>query len=241
MINDLSNIDGVVAVIPAAGIGQRMGADTPKQFLKIGNRSVLGLTLDRFLSVNAIQLIIIVAHPNDEQLKELSHIEDEKVIIIDGGVERINSVNNALNYLYDNGLAEKVPVMVHDAARVCITETDINRLIDHFYHSGNACFLAEPVTDSLHKVDDNQQILTTIKREHLVKALTPQMASFIDLKTALDKALENKLIVTDDVAALSSAGYDVDYIIGRHDNIKITYPDDLALAAFYLEKQKQEK
>lgn len=241
MLNDLSNIDGVVAIIPAAGTGQRMGTDIPKQFLKIGDRTVLGLTLDNFLAIDAVQKVIVVAHPNDQYLKELSQIEHEKIIVIDGGSERINSVNNALNYLYDNGLSDKTPVMVHDAARVCITETDINRLINHYYHSGNACFLAKPITDSLHQVNDSQKVLAPVEREHLVKALTPQMASFIDLKAALEKALEKRLLATDDVSALTAAGYDVDYIIGRHDNIKITHPDDLELAAFYLEKQQQEK
>ena len=239
MPGDFSTIKGTVAIIPAAGIGERVGADRPKQYLKIGDRTILGLTLDQFLSFDPIEVVVVVVSPNDQYLQHLRCIENKKIVIIDGGDERVNSVNNALSYLYDNGLADDTPVMIHDAARPCITHEDLKRLTVIYEETGKACFLAAPVNDTLQQVDDEQHVIKTLDRKNIVRAFTPQLARFADLKSAIDKVINEKLPVTDDVSALVAAGHEVKMVIGRADNIKITVADDLALAEFFLQRQQK--
>ena len=237
MVGDISQIKGAVAIIPAAGIGERMNADKPKQYLKINGRSVLGLTLDKFLSFDPVEVIVIVISPNDKYFQHLANIENDKIIVIDGGDERVDSVHNALRYLFDNGLPDDTPVMIHDAARPCITHEDIEKLYLAYQKFNKACFLASPVIDTLHQVDDEQHVEKPVDRRNIVRALTPQIGKFIDLNEAIKTADEQKLPVTDDVSALLAAGHNVQVVFGRADNIKITHPDDLALAEFYLSKQ----
>jgi 2-C-methyl-D-erythritol 4-phosphate cytidylyltransferase len=235
---DLSTIKGTVAIIPAAGIGERVGANKPKQYLTIGGRTILGLTLDKFLNFDPVELVVIVVSPNDQYLANLRYIENAKIVVIDGGNERVESVNNALSYLFDNGLPDDTAVMIHDAARPCVTHEDMVRLIETFNQNQKACFLALPVADTLQQLDDEQRVLGPLDRRNIVRALTPQMARFADFKHAVESAVINKLPITDDVSALVAAGQDVQMVIGRADNIKITVADDLALAEFYLRQQQ---
>lgn len=238
-LKDLSTINGAVAIIPAAGIGQRMNAEVPKQYLKIGERSVLGLTLDRFLQFSPIEVVVLVTSPSDNYYEKLREIENEKIVVIDGGAERSDSVNNALSFLFDCGLPDNTPVMIHDAARPCVTESDIQKLYDHFQETGSACFLAAPVVDTVHQVDDKLNVDGVVDRDCIVKALTPQIAHFIDFKNSLDTAIAKKLPITDDVSSLKASGIEVQAVLGRVDNIKVTRQEDLALAAFYLQQQSE--
>ncbi|MET1254164.1 2-C-methyl-D-erythritol 4-phosphate cytidylyltransferase [Aliikangiella maris] len=237
MPRDLSKLKGCVAVIPAAGVGKRMQSKLPKQYLKIKDRSILGITLDKFLSFSPVKLIVLVVSSHDTLYKNLREIENEKIIIIDGGDERIHSVYNALCYLYDNGLADKTPVMVHDAVRPCVSHQDLQKLLDAFKSSQQPCLLTAPVVDTLQSVNADQQIESLVDRSKIVRALTPQMAQFIQLKKSIESVIDNKTLITDEVSALCLNGYQVNAVTGQSDNIKITHPDDLALAEFYLEQQ----
>jgi len=238
MQGDLSTIKGAVAIIPAAGIGERMKASKPKQYLKVGDRTILGITLDKFLSYDSVELVVLVISPSDQYFQDLRYIDHEKIVVIDGCDERVGSVHNALTFLFDNGLPDNTAILVHDAARPCVTHSDIDKVYHSFKQSNKPAFLAVPVVDTLHKIDDNQHVEGPVDRSDLVRALTPQVSAFIDLHNAIKSAIENKLPVTDDISALKLAGHEVEVVFGRNDNIKITEPDDLALAEFYIERQK---
>lgn len=233
---DLSTIKGIVTIIPAAGVGQRMRSETPKQYLTIGKKLILDITLEKFLSFDPVELIIVAVSANDRYVNDLVNINDNRIVLIEGGDERVNSVNNALHFLFDNGLSDKAAVMVHDAARPCITHEDLKRLQLSFIKDKQACFLAAAVVNTLHRIDEQKQAYSTVSRDQLVNAMTPQMACFIDLKRSLETAVEEKKPVTDEMSALMQAGHKVNAVMGRADNIKITTPDDLALAEFYLSR-----
>lgn len=233
---DLSQFKATVAIIAAAGYGSRMQSDTPKQYLKINRQTILDITLSQFLSFEPVELIILVISPQDIYFKHLEHADNEKVIIIEGGDERADSVYNALNFLYDCGLPDEAAIMVHDAVRPCITHDDLDKLSEFHAQSSSPCLLVSPIDDSLQKIH-NGLIEESVDRSGLVRALTPQMASFIDLKSSLKNAIQNKINVTDEASALVASGYKVSTVVGRSDNIKITHAEDIALAEFYLKRQ----
>ena len=231
---DFSQISGVVVIIPAAGVGRRMGGELPKQYLKINQKTVLDITLEKFLSYQPAELVVLVTSPEDQHYRQLENLGNEKLHIVDGGKERINSVVNALNYLYDGGLTDDVAVMVHDAARPCIRQSDLDSLLNTYMNNNTPCLLAAPVVDTLQKINGKQQVESVIDRDTVVKAYTPQLASFAILKESLDKAITSEQVITDEVSALTNAGHSVKFVLGRSDNIKITIADDLPLAEFYL-------
>ncbi|TQV80303.1 2-C-methyl-D-erythritol 4-phosphate cytidylyltransferase [Aliikangiella coralliicola] len=236
MHQDLSSVSGVVAIVPAAGVGSRMGTDVPKQYLKLNNKTILDITLDKLLKFEPISLVVLVISPQDSHYTKLENIEHKNIVVIEGGEERSNSVHNALRYLFDSGLADDVPVMVHDAARPCITHEDLEKLYQSFQADQQACLLAAPVIDTLQSITPEKQVVNVVERDHLVRAFTPQMARFIDLNNSLGKAIDNRNMVTDEVSALTLSGHPVRVVLGRSDNIKITNTEDLPLAEFYLNK-----
>lgn len=239
-VKDLSTFQGVVAIIPAAGSGQRMQSSVPKQYLKIKHETILDITLAKILEFEPVNLVILVISPEDHYYHQLQQVENHQVIIVEGGSERAQSVFNALQFLYDSGLPDDIGIMVHDAARPCITKSDLKRLYEYHLTDNSACLLSAPVVDTLQEVSSEGKVHRTADRDHLVRALTPQMASFIQLKFAIKNAMDNRLPITDETSALLHAGYSVKAITGRSDNIKITHPQDIALATFFLEKQKSE-
>jgi 2-C-methyl-D-erythritol 4-phosphate cytidylyltransferase len=228
--SDLSQITNNVVLIPAAGVGKRFGGHLPKQYCKIKDRMVLDITLDKFLSLESVDLVVLIVSPTDEHYQSLSSITSDKLVLIDGGEDRSNSVNNGLRFLFDNGLPDETPILVHDAVRPCISDRDIQALLDFYAENKQACFLAEPVNDSLRKVDIYDQVVESVDREQLVKALTPQMSRFIDLKHALATIVKNDFVVTDEVGALINCDIPVSAITAQDLNIKITRQSDLLLA-----------
>ena len=233
MINEdleLSNIEKNIVIIPAAGLGQRFGSETPKQYLKINGTMILDATLNIFLHSDLFEKIILIISPEDQLYKTLDNISNEKLIVIDGGQERQNSVNNGLRYLYDNGLPDDTPVLVHDAVRPCVAISDINLLLEEFELTKQACFLAERITDSLKKIDLDNNVIESVPRDDLIHALTPQMAKFIDLKYAISSIIKNDIHVTDEVTALIDYDLPVKAVIANHPNPKITIEKDLVLA-----------
>jgi 2-C-methyl-D-erythritol 4-phosphate cytidylyltransferase len=235
---DLSNIQELVVILPAAGIGKRFGTERPKQYQKIGERCVLDLTLSLFLKLNFVEKIVLVISPFDTFFEELTAVQNDKVIIIDGGNERQDSVNNGLRYLYDNGLPDNTPVMIHDAVRPCVTERDLLSLRDCYSNGKNACFLAKKITDSVKKIDHKNRVTDDVKRDDLIQALTPQMASFIQFKHAYSAVIKAGLSITDDVGALSNVDTIVQAVIGQDPNPKITTINDLDWVQYLLSKNK---
>lgn len=222
------------AVVPAAGVGKRMQADRPKQYLPLAGKTVIEHTLTRLLESGAFQKVAVAISVEDPYWPELSIAKHPDVITAPGGKERADSVLSALNALKDLA-SEDDWVLVHDAARPCLTTADIHLQIETLKNDGVGGILALSSHDTLKHVDDDT-ITATIDRKHVWRALTPQMFKYGMLRDALQQT-EGNPAVTDEASALELLGYKPKIVEGRPDNIKITRPEDLALAQFYMEQQ----
>ena len=223
------------AVIPAAGTGQRMGADIPKQLLKINGKTILALTLEILAREPMVKGVVLVG-PEQQLPDDIHRAFDKPVLTTRGGRERCYSVLNGLQHLLDE-VADDEWVLVHDAARPCLRRGDLRKLIETVAEHEAGGLLGVPVTDTMKQCSDQQVIRTTIDRNHLWHAQTPQMFKLGLLQHALNSALERGIEVTDEASAMEAEGYHPILVEGHADNIKITRPDDLALARFYLTQQ----
>ena len=227
----------IVAVVPAAGIGSRMQADRPKQYLTIGSQTILEHTLLKLAAHPAISRVVVALSPDDQYFNQLPLQNAPWLTIVDGGASRAESVNNALAELADNEWA-----LVHDAARPCVSSIDISRLIertDAKQFSGG--ILATPVRDPMKRACAENAypgVLRTEERDNLWHALTPQLFRAGKLRTALAAALAAGAVVTDEASAMEFAGYTVELLDSDPANIKITRPADLPLAQFYLQQSR---
>ena len=222
-------------IVPAAGVGKRMGADVPKQYLPVHGKPVLQHTLERLLSVEALSAVAVALGKEDGYWPDLALVDNPRILVAEGGKERADSVLSALRRL--EGQAQDDDwVLVHDAARLCITRADVLKLIETLRSDPVGGILALPSSDTLKGVE-NGIIIDTVDRNHVWRALTPQMFRYGALKQALTEAAELGLTVTDEASALELKGLTPRIVEGRPDNIKITRPEDLPLAAFYLEQQ----
>jgi 2-C-methyl-D-erythritol 4-phosphate cytidylyltransferase len=223
------------AVVPAAGVGKRMGTEIPKQYLEVLGKPVLQHTLERLLSVARLAGVVVALGAEDGYWPALPVARHPRIRTAPGGRERADSVLSALHGLV--GLAAPEDwVLVHDAARLCVTRGDIDKLIDTLQDDPVGGILALPVSDTLKGVASGE-IVETIDRSRIWRALTPQMFRLDMLRQALMAASDRNQIVTDEASALELRGFCPKIVEGRPDNIKITRPEDLPLAAFYLERQ----
>lgn len=224
------------AVIPAAGVGKRMLADRPKQYLELHGKTVLEHTLSRFLEHPLISGAVVAVTDGDPYWQELALVH-EKLMVASGGEERCHSVLNALQVLQQSA-ADNDWVLVHDAARPCLRREDIDHLLDVLKMHPVGGLLGLPVADTMKRTADDDSVIATVPREHLWRALTPQMFRLGELFQALDSALKSGQLVTDDASAMELAGKAPKMVEGHGDNIKITRPQDLSLAALYLAEQQ---
>ncbi len=226
------------AVVPAAGSGTRMAAELPKQYLQLGDRTVIEHTLDALLGCPALSGIVVVVAAGDEHWAGIRNSYRERpVSSADGGAERCHSVLNGLAQL----AAQAGPddwVLVHDAARPCLRPDDVTTLIETLAGATHGGLLGVPVADTMKRVDADLKVMETVDRSGLWHALTPQMFRIAELRAALQDAIDNGVLVTDEAAAMERAGYAPRMVQGHRDNIKITLPADLALAEFYLQARQ---
>lgn len=206
-----------------------MQANIPKQYLTIGDKTILEHTVNCLLQHADIVAVIIAISDGDEYFAETGLQDDSRVTVVSGGKERADSV---LSGLIAAGDAKWV--MVHDAARPCLQHGDLDALIDTAITSEHGAILAAPVRDTMKRADSHGGINETVCREQLWHALTPQMFPTEMLRDALKSALENSLLVTDEASAIELAGGKPKLVQGSASNIKVTQPDDLNLAAYYL-------
>ena len=217
-------------VIPAAGIGKRVGADIPKQYLKILGKTIIEHSLAPFLIHPDIKSVIVSIANNDQWFNDLDISLHPKLTVVKGGKERVDSVLNALKLLGSDDY-----VLVHDAARPCVQMEDINNLISSAKNNKNGAMLACRVRDTMKRSDDTNQIKNTVDRENLWHALTPQLFNNQQLIDAIT-SIENQHLITDEASAIELAGGKVCIVEGRSDNLKVTQSEDLLLAEFYLSK-----
>ncbi len=226
------------AVVPAAGLGQRMGAAIPKQYLPLAGRPVIVRTLETLLRYPRLAGVVVALGAEDAWWPEVAGgLDSTKPLrVVTGGAERGQSVLNGLEALRE--WAEPNDwVLVHDAARPCLSIEDLDRLLTDLTHDPVGGLLAVPVRDTLKQADDAGQVAVTVDRSRLWHALTPQMFRLGMLIDALRAALARGLRVTDEAAAMEVAGFAPRLVEGRADNLKITRPEDLALAEFYLTRR----
>ncbi len=224
----------IVAVVPAAGVGKRMAADRPKQYLQLNQKTILEHTISLLLSHPAISRVVVALGEDDPYYPTLPISLNDRVSRVAGGAERVDSVLAGINTVSEEW------VMVHDAARPCVTLADIDLLIESAKQSDAGAILAMPVRDTMKRGSEEGGIQTTVCREALWHALTPQMFRAEQLKQALDSAIEAGVSITDEASALEHCGLSPRIVSGRSDNIKITRPEDLALADFYLSQRIKE-
>jgi 2-C-methyl-D-erythritol 4-phosphate cytidylyltransferase len=224
----------ITAIVPAAGIGSRMQSAIPKQYLPIHRQAMLEITINRLLSVKHIDTLIVALHPEDlwfEQLEVASHDRIQTVI---GGDSRAESVINALKLCDKSHWA-----LVHDAARPCVRKEDVETLIYHCHTmlSGGG-ILAVKVVDTIKQSSIAQPLLinNTVDRSGLWHALTPQMFKVGELLKAYQSALSEGYTLTDEASAIEHDGLPVQLFESSKENIKVTHPEDIALASFYLSK-----
>ena len=231
-----TQLQSVIAVVPAAGVGSRMKADRPKQYLKINGKTILEHTIEKLLSHPQVSQIVVAISDDDPYYPELALNQNPKVVRVSGGSERADSVLSALNCIAEQKLSDWV--MVHDAARPCVQLSDIDKLISGAMSHDVGAILAAPVRDTM-KRGAQGQIEHTVERADLWHALTPQMFRTKPLWKALSEALQQGVSITDEASAFEWKGLSPALVAGRSDNFKITQPEDLALAEFYLSQNKE--
>ena len=232
----------VWVVIPAAGSGQRMQSELPKQYLKIHNKTLIEHTLDCFLEHDQIAGVVVVLSSSDKYWQSLNIKSKSKPLLtVQGGSNRSDSVMQGLNYLDQiNNVPESSWVLVHDAARPCLSKTDLDSLLAIRGTDSVGGLLASPVRDTMKRAvitEKNNHIKTvsqTESRENLWHALTPQMFRLGALQNALEQSHKQGFDVTDESSAMEFIGEKPIIVESIHNNIKVTLPSDITLAAFIL-------
>lgn len=220
----------VIAVVPAAGIGSRMQTECPKQYLHIGNKTILEHAVASLMAHPRVGQVIVALSPNDTYFSALPLATDPRITVVNGGKQRADSVLAGLQ------AADNVDwVLVHDAARPCLHRDDLENLLAITATSKVGGILAAPVRDTMKRGEPGKGLIThTVDREELWHALTPQLFPLELLRSCLLRARADDVTITDEASALEYCGFHPELIPARADNIKVTRPEDLALAAFYL-------
>lgn len=231
----MSQFPPLAVVIPAAGVGSRMQAGQAKQYLTLHDKTILEHTVNRFLALDFVKKIYLPVSDTDQMFAQLPLASIDKVVRVPGGKERADSVLNGLKQATSDGCDW---VMVHDAARPCVSEEDIRSLYQVCLDKNHPGILATPVRDTMKRSNADNGITATVDRNGLWHALTPQCSKASDLQVALEQQLQAdgrvSKVITDEASALELAGYPVNLVQGSVKNIKITLPEDLELAEFYL-------
>ncbi len=221
-------------VVPAAGTGQRMGADRPKQYLELAGRMVIEHTLEKVGGHARIVGVTVALAPDDPWWEKVRIPKGIEVHRCDGGDKRFESVLNGLKSLKENGADDNDLVLVHDAARPCVRREDVNRLIDAAAAHPVGAVLGMPVRDTMKRTGPDAGVRETVSRGGLWHAFTPQIFRLGALKGALQRALDEGAEVTDESQAMERMGDRPLMVEGHADNLKITTPSDLELAQLFL-------
>ena len=207
---------------------------TPKQYLKLGDRTMLEHSIDALLTDGRIDRVFVVVAPDDSHWKELD-IDAERVEFLPvGGTLRAETVRNGLVAIASR-TADDDRVLVHDAARPCLAEDDLARLIDEIGEDDAGGLLALPLADTLKRGAD-RRVAFTLEREGLWCAQTPQLFRVGSLRAALT-SLETLHELTDESSALERSGHSPRLVAGAASNLKITTADDLLIARAILAAQ----
>ncbi|WP_221801709.1 2-C-methyl-D-erythritol 4-phosphate cytidylyltransferase [Oceanobacter mangrovi] len=226
-------------LVVAAGVGSRMQADRPKQYLSLDQRLLIDHTLATLLGYPRFEQLMLVLSAADPYWPASEFASDPRILRVDGGAERCYSVLNGLEALAE--LAHEDDwVLVHDVARPCLRHSDLDLLLADLQLPG--AILASPTRDTMKRgrlaVDGSVEIDHTVERDQLWHALTPQVFPLGLLSRALKQSLADGFVVTDEASAIEHLGLAPKLVAGRADNIKVTRPEDLALAQLFIQQAR---
>lgn len=226
------------AIVPAAGAGRRMGEGAvPKQYLPLAGRTVIEWSLQPLLESDECEAVVVVLAREDPQWRALPVASHPRILTATGGAERMDSVLAGLDTIVAR-TAEDDWVLVHDAARPCLTSTDLQRLLAELRGDEVGGLLAAPLVDTLKRADSEQRVLETVPRAALWRALTPQMFRHGVLGRALRQARNAGVLVTDESQAIEALGLRPRLVAGDPDNVKVTLPEDLVRAERLLQARR---
>jgi 2-C-methyl-D-erythritol 4-phosphate cytidylyltransferase len=214
-------------VIPAAGIGSRMRADRPKQYLQLAGQTILEHSLNCFLDHPQLKGLVLSLASDDPFWPTLACANDPRICRAAGGAERADSVLAGLLQLLELGAEADDWVLVHDAARPNLARSDLDSLLGELANDPVGGLLAVPARDTLKRAGADGRVAETVDRSLIWQAYTPQMFRFAALHQALADALVAGVAITDEASALEWAGQAPKLVEGRADNLKITRPEDL--------------
>lgn len=234
----------VHVIVPAAGSGRRMQSRIPKQYLTLSGKPVLWHTLVRLIdALPSLHSLTVALTPGDQEGEALlsqlaSAWPDVNIISVPGGRERSDSVLNALNAVADL-VDDGDWVLVHDAARPCVRQDDIARMMHELNANPEVAggLLATPVSATLKRSDADDCVAETVDRQQMWAAATPQVFRFEALRSALQAAVESGKVVTDEASAMEAQGARIKLVACQPDNIKITWQGDLLMAEAIMQSQ----
>lgn len=226
-----------IALIPAAGTGTRFGSDRPKQYTVIAGKSVLQHTIEKLLAAPEIRLALIILAPQDNWYPQLvrlpENLQHRTLTARCGGKERSDSVRQGLEYLWKNQIiSDNDRILIHDAARCCLPQDALRRLIEQATPSPAGGILALKTSDTLKHSRDGRTIEHTVDRKGFWQAQTPQLfpAGLLRQALAADTGCP-----TDEAAAVERLGHPVLLVEGDSRNIKMTLPQDEHIVRLLLE------
>lgn len=230
------------AVLPAAGGGTRMGLTRPKQYLPLKGRALIEWSLGALLECGWIDGIVVVLAKSDQEFATLAVAGHPKLVMTTGGAARADSVLAGLKAVAARTRSfTDVQVLVHDAARPCLDVASVEQLADEAddKHGG---LLALPCTDTLKRgkqAGGSSRVVETVDRAFYWRAQTPQLFRLDLLTQALEECRARDVTVTDEASAMECAGFHPRLVRGRESNIKVTFPEDLPLAEFWLSQKER--
>jgi len=228
------------AVVPAAGIGSRMTADKPKQYIKVAGKTVLEHSINSLLMLDVIKGVQLCIAANDKYWQELNFEHQKLLPVVPGGEQRADTVLAGLEAI--SHLAKDDDwIMVHDAARPCVNQSILLKLINNVLDHPVGGLLAIPVADTIKKATSMESstvsVESTISRDSLWLAQTPQMFKYEVLKASLINAKQQQIEITDEASAIEQAGYRPLIVSGHRSNIKLTYQEDLDWVECFLNER----
>ncbi len=229
------------AIVPAAGIGSRMGTSCPKQYLLLNEQPLINYSLQRLLETPWIKGIVVAIAEHDTHWEQLAISNHRAINTVTGGARRVDSVANALDFLQNKLLADDY-ILVHDAARPCLGKDDLDKLYSALETTQVGVVLADRLSDTVKRDDGNHAVLKTVPRTGLWRALTPQVFAQRILSKAIQEAHKGNINeITDESSAVEQLGLSPQLVQGNTNNIKVTTEGDLPLASLILKAQSQTK
>ncbi|MGQ4275995.1 2-C-methyl-D-erythritol 4-phosphate cytidylyltransferase [Pseudidiomarina sp. E22-M8] len=231
----MTTIKRVAAVIPAAGIGRRMQSEYPKQYLKLGQQTVLEWTVQALCQDPRISQIYIATSSDDPYFAAQQFKVAQPIVQVEGGMTRAASVAAGVNAAMADGFSW---VAVHDAARPCLTAAELAAVLDAALGDPAGALLALPVADTLKRSGSAQRSLGSVARGQLWHALTPQVFPAAELQRGWQQLGTDHADFTDEASVMEALGLQPRLVLGRRSNLKITQPGDEDIARLIvLEKE----